>query len=155
MSFNHAFDVVIASEGGHTNDQNDPGGETKYGICKRDYPHLDIQSLTIEDAKSIYRRDYWELAKCDLYPSPLDLCMFDAAVNQGVTTAIKLLQKALNVPQDGIIGPVTKRKITTTDIHELTSIFMADRALRYTGTRNFDRYGRGWLKRLFFVSFKS
>ena len=28
-------------------------------------------------------------------------------------------------------------------------LYLADRALRYTGTRNFDHFGRGWLKRLF------
>lgn len=57
--FNLAKSLVIAAEGGYSNDPNDFGGETKYGISKRQYPHLDIKNLTIEEACDIYLKDYW------------------------------------------------------------------------------------------------
>ncbi|KWT77357.1 glycosyl hydrolase 108 family protein [Candidatus Magnetominusculus xianensis] len=60
-----AVRFVLDAEGGYVNDPDDPGGETKYGISKRAYPSLDIKSLTIEDAKRLYRRDYWGRASCD------------------------------------------------------------------------------------------
>jgi lysozyme family protein len=85
----------------------------------------------------------------DDLPSGLNHLVFDSAVNQGVSNAIKLLQKSLGVAQDGICGKDTIAAAQKRYSNELCAIFMADRALRYIGTRNFDLYGRGWLKRLF------
>lgn len=152
--FDKAFDAVVGIEGGYVNDQKDPGGETKYGICKRSYPNEDIKNLTLEHAKLLYKRDYWDAAKCDQLPSPLNLFVFDGAVNQGVAPAIKTLQKTLNVVQDGILGQQTITAAQTMR-KDAVALFMADRALRYTGTRNFDLYGRGWLKRLFLISMEA
>ena len=58
-NFDRAFRFLIGEEGGYVNDPADPGGETKFGISKRAYPQLDIKSLTLDQAKAIYRRDYW------------------------------------------------------------------------------------------------
>lgn len=153
-NFDSAFSSVIGIEGGYSNDLNDPGGETKYGVCKRSYPNIDIASLTLDQAKEIYRRDYWNKVKGDELPFKLDAMVFDAAVNQGVEPAIKMLQKALNVAQDGIMGQDTMTKARNAG-KEVCALFMAERALRYTGTRSFDRFGRGWLKRLFIVAMEA
>ena len=59
MTFDDAFEALMAHEGGYANDPRDPGGETKYGISKRAYPAVDIRNLTLEAAKAIYKRDYW------------------------------------------------------------------------------------------------
>lgn len=149
--FDQAFSVVIQSEGGYTNDPHDPGGETNFGICKRDYPHLDIKNITLEQAKAIYKTEYWDRVRGDELPYPLNFFMFDCGVNQGVEVSIKLLQKTLSVVQDGILGVNTMRAAKAMNDDAL-ALYLADRALRYTGTRNFDRYGRGWLKRLFVIS---
>lgn len=63
-NFEKAVAFVLRHEGGYTNDNRDPGGETKFGISKRAYPSLDIKNLTEEQAKVIYRRDYWDRAGC-------------------------------------------------------------------------------------------
>jgi lysozyme family protein len=42
VTFDEAFDKLIDHEGGYVNDPKDPGGETKFGISKRQYPTLDI-----------------------------------------------------------------------------------------------------------------
>ena len=81
LSFNKAFAMVIGLEGGYSNDPNDPGGETKYGISKRYNPDVDVASLTLEQAKKIYLERYWIPAGCDNQPYPLDICLFDGAVN--------------------------------------------------------------------------
>jgi len=147
--FDKAFQIIIGSEGGYVNDPRDPGGETKYGITKRDHPTMDIANLTIDDAKNTYLEGYWRPAHCGDLPWPLSLYVFDAAVNQGVGTAIKLLQKSLGTVQDGLMGRNTLTAIAKADQRELCALYLADRALRYNGTRNFDVYGRGWLRRLF------
>lgn len=51
--------IIKKEEGIYSNNPNDPGGETKYGISKLSYPHLDIKNLTLEDAENIYEKDWW------------------------------------------------------------------------------------------------
>lgn len=149
--FDRAFGIVVGHEGGYVNDPQDPGGETNYGISKRAHPDVDIANLTLDGAKAIYRGDYWAQCRCAELPWPLNLYVFDAAVNQGVTVAIKLLQKAVDVAQDGIIGKRTVRAAAgAPDWH--IDRFMAFRAKRYFGTRNFDRFGDGWLIRTYAVA---
>lgn len=150
--FNKAVDIVITLEGGYSNAATDAGGETKYGIAKRFYPHLDIPALAIEQAREIYDTDYWRPAKCQELPWPLCLFVFDAAVNQGLGAAGRMLQKAAGVAQDGLLGKQTLKAVLNADQRELGAMFMAERALRYTGTRGFDVNGRGWLKRLILVA---
>ena len=149
MSFDRAFELLIGSEGGYVNDPNDPGGETKYGISKRSYPHLHIESLTLADAKRIYHRDFWAFVSGDALPWPLSYFVFDAAVNQGVAPAIRILQQALGVDADGVIGPQTLSAVGKFPQSEVCALYLAMRGVRYAGTRNFNIYGLGWLKRLF------
>lgn len=99
-SFDMAFKEVLGFEGGYIDDKNDNGGETKYGISKRSYPDVNIESLTIEQAKHIYYRDFWNTKQMEL--SSIDdekiaIELFDTAVNMGVGVASKFLQEALNL----------------------------------------------------------
>ena len=149
LYFDRAFEAIMKAEGEYINDVYDPGGETKYGISKRQYPSLDIPQLTLAEAKAIYHRDYWVPIKGVELPWPIAALVLDTAINQGVDVAKRLMQKALGVTQDGLFGPVTLQALKTQLPDDVAAIFLADRALRYTGTRNFDRYGRGWFKRLF------
>jgi lysozyme family protein len=85
---------VLRWEGGYVDDPRDPGGETKYGISKRSYPHLNIKSLTKEQAAEIYKTDYWNKVGGDTLPFPFDIIVFDTAVNCGVGRATKWLGQA-------------------------------------------------------------
>ena len=149
--YDQCFEKIIGAEGGYVNDPSDPGGETKYGISHRQYPDLDIKNLTIDKAKEIYKTDYWDKVHGDEIRYPLNLFLFDCAVNQGVDVAINLLQKTLGIPQDGILGVQTQKAIMRAGT-SVDNGFMANRALRYTGTRNFDKYGYGWFKRIFKIT---
>jgi hypothetical protein len=80
-NFDKAFEFTVGLEGGYSNDPNDPGGETKYGISKRFNPEVDVKNLTLEQAKDIYRRKYWLPAGCDEAQFPMDICLFDSNVN--------------------------------------------------------------------------
>jgi lysozyme family protein len=107
LVFNNAFNLLMDIEGGYVFNANDKGGETKYGISKRAYPNENIKDLTLERAQEIYRCDYWNRCKCDFLPDALSVAVFDFAVNSGVNRAVRLLQKALGVKQDGIMGNET------------------------------------------------
>lgn len=150
-NFDKAFAAIVGLEGGYVNDPKDPGGETKFGISKRSYPKEDIKAITLDRAREIYRKDFWTAIHGDELTWPLSLFLFDAAVNQGPEVAVSLLQKSVGVAQDGSMGPRTIKAAVAGKQTETCALFMADRALRYTGTRNFDLYGRGWLARLFRV----
>lgn len=79
---------------GYINDPDDLGGETKYGISKRRYPHIDIKSLTLAEAIEIYRRDFWVEFGADKASMPFALCIFDIYVNHSIPTAKMLLRDA-------------------------------------------------------------
>jgi len=89
--FEKALKFVLKWEGGYSNDPNDPGGETKFGICKRSYPELNISKLTLEQAKEIYYKNYWLKSGCDELPYPFNIIVFDTAVNMGRRRAIEFL----------------------------------------------------------------
>lgn len=152
--FDRAFGIVIGHEGGYVNDPQDPGGETRFGISKRAFPNLDIGKLNIEQAKTIYRNLYWVKVRGDELVWPLNLFLFDCAVNQGVDAAIRLMQRALDVAQDGVFGKVTLERAQAASPWHAAK-FMALRALRYQGTRNFDRFGEGWLTRTYAVAMEA
>ncbi len=91
IDFDRSMRFVLAWEGGYSNNHDDPGGETNFGISKRAYPDLDIKNLTLERAKEIYHRDYWLKAGCHKYGWPINLIIFDTAVNMGVKAAEQFL----------------------------------------------------------------
>lgn len=146
--FHRCIDFILAEEGGYSNHPNDPGGETKYGISKRAYPHLDIRHLTLERAVDLYQTDYWQPIHGDQLPNPLALLLLDSAVNMGPKTAIRLLQRALNLPDDGVVGPRTLNAIALSVPRELLTNVAAERAAIYRGLRHTDTFQRGWYRRL-------
>lgn len=149
-----AFDLAVAFvlrdeiEGGYVNDPRDPGGETNFGISKRSYPKLNIAQLTRDEAIAIYKRDFWDTVSGDDLPIEVATCVFDCAINQGVGVAKMLLQKALGVTADGIIGPVTLKAATEADAFDLVVEFLSWRLRRYAFTGNAATYMRGWSKRV-------
>jgi lysozyme family protein len=120
---------------------------TKYGISAKQYPQMDIAALRIEKARDIFERDYWLAMKCDLLPPRLALCVFDTAVNMGLERAARVLQAALDVAQDGVIGPHTLAAARVLDQNESCVAMLAERALAYASFKQFKDYGRGWFRR--------
>lgn len=106
-NFERAFKLVIGFEGHYTNDPNDPGGETKFGISKKAFPELDIKNLTLDQAKSIYYDHYWKKVGCDVLPFPLDIIVFDTAVNIGTSAARTFLVQIKNrTPEEYLLRRV-------------------------------------------------
>lgn len=146
--FDSAFDKLIDHEGGYVNNPSDPGGETKFGISKRAYPDLNISGLTLEQAKEIYRRDYWERAKCDQLHPAVAFQVFDTAVNSGIGQSIRFLQRAVGVADDGIVGPLTIKAIGLCDPEVVIARFNGQRLDFMTKLSTWDVFGRGWARRI-------
>ena len=149
MNFEQAISFILKAEGGWVNDSDDNGGETKFGISKNAYPNLDIASLTIEQAKQIYKKDYWDKIKADQLPEKIRLAAFDSAVNQGIGYTSKALQESAGDRNpDGHIGPNTIKLINSIDSSQLLSNFIKHRLERYKKSSDFNKFGKGWLNRL-------
>jgi lysozyme family protein len=73
------------------------------------------------------------------------MCLFDAAVNMGRDKAIRLLQRACGVAQDGVMGGNTIAAANR--LSDAVVRFSAERIIAYTGIRGFDTFGKGWLRR--------
>ena len=100
-------------EGGYVNHPDDPGGETNFGISKKEYPHLDIRNLDREDAMDIYKRDYLPSAETNYGKNEFALKMTDIGINAGPQTATEIIQKSLNefgmdLDEDGKMGVATR-----------------------------------------------
>ena len=157
-TFDVAIKHILEFEGGYVNDPHDPGGETNFGISKRTYPNVDIAKLTVNDAITIYRRDFWNALKLQQLPKELAVCMLDCSINQGKTGAVKMLQRSINECQsdrvaimiDGKLGPATMNNVSMLQdrMPMLVDEFMSQRAMRYASLGNVTRYGHGWFKRL-------
>ncbi|MGC8871035.1 MAG: glycosyl hydrolase 108 family protein, partial [Brevinematia bacterium] len=77
---------------------------------KRSYPELDIKNLTLDKAKEIYRKNYWEKLGCDKLTSPLDIIAFDTAVNMGIQTAKEFLKRSNGDVKEFIILRIKRYK---------------------------------------------
>ena len=162
--FDKAFEELIGIEGGYVNDPTDRGGETKFGISKRTYPHLDIKGLTLDAAKKIYYRDYWKEAGCEfIIREEIAVELFDTAVNMGVNTAVKFLQQSLNLmnrnqynfpdlAEDGIFGSKTAGAYKKVDDRILLKVLNGLQFRRYVEICERDtsqeKYFNGWMRRV-------
>lgn len=160
MTFDECFERLIGHEGGYTDNPKDPGNwtggrqglgllkGTKYGIAANSYPDEDIKNLTLDRAKDIYRRDYWNRVRCDDLPAALRYPIFDAAVNSGTGQAVKWLQRALGVADDGVIGTVTLAAVAKRDQFALRQAMLGQRLIFMASLPTWDTFGRGWARRI-------
>lgn len=121
MTDDEAITLILEEEGGLADNPADPGGITHFGITIPAYTdylrattgnakavatRANILALTVGDARQFYRwlmrKHLWQIQDVDIR-----YCVFDAAVNMGIKPAIRLLQRALVVPDDGALGPLT------------------------------------------------
>jgi lysozyme family protein len=146
VDFETAFDRLIDSEGGYVNHPNDPGGETKFGISKRTYPNVDIKNLTLDGAKEIYRRDFWNVVTTA--HSAIKFQAFDFAVNSGIPTAIRKLQTAVGVADDGHWGPMSSAALEAMELNDVLMRYLGLRLDFMSKLKAFDTFGRGWAARI-------
>jgi lysozyme family protein len=146
--FSIAIKTVLANEGGLVDDYSDPGGLTNFGISQRSYPNIDIRNLTVEGATEIYHRDFWKFD--GINDQDIATKLFDAFVNMGAA-AIRLMQRLVNVTQDGQYGPMTEKAINQYDpgmllIHYRESLCIYYQELVQKNPK-LGKFLTGWLKR--------
>lgn len=160
MTFDQAFDRLIGHEGGYSTDPKDPGNwtggrpgvgvllGTKYGIAANTYPDVNIKGLTLAAAKAIYHRDWWLKAGADELDSAIVFQLWDFAVNAGMGTAKRALQRAVGVPEDGQMGPRSIAAVRSMPASDVVLRFSAQRLRFYTSLSTWGTYGKGWTNRV-------
>lgn len=149
--------MVVGIEAGLSMDPKDPGNftldgrlkGTKYGISARAFPNEDIANLTIERAKFLAKPKYWDTVRGDELVPALAWLMFDSSYNEGDNEAVKHLQKALGVEDDGDFGPQTMAAVLVAEhgIKALLVEYTTQRCLSYTRDRDFNLFSHSWIHR--------
>lgn len=147
IDFDAAFERLLGHEGGYVNDSEDPGGETKWGISKRSYPGVDIKNLTQAGAKEIYMRDFWMPLGAETHPA-IKFQVFDFAVNSGIQTALRKLQLAVGVADDGWWGPASKAALAAMPLNDVLMRFAAFRLKYLNKLKSWPRFSGGWTERI-------
>lgn len=161
--FQRCVQFVVREEGGFVNDPKDPGGATKYGISIRshradigdldqdgDVDADDVKILTIGQAIDIYAEEYWAAIRGEELPEPMALALLDTAVNCGVSRAVRLLQRATGLEQDGILGPAT---LAQAKAFGTANKLLQERKRFYRSLPGFARFGNGWTARVSRLAF--
>ncbi|USO01302.1 MAG: hypothetical protein H6849_04395 [Alphaproteobacteria bacterium] len=154
--FQKAMQHVSQFEGGYNNCRNDRGGVTKFGICKRSYPQLQIAKLTWDEACKIYHQDFWiknnlhQIGDCDLA-----IKLMDMSVNMGSSRAAILLKRVLyrmgyRVKQQGfnaemitVLNSIDGKKVIA-NLREESKEYYLKIALN---NKSQEKFLRGWLRR--------
>jgi len=157
--FKRSLLFVRRWEGGWSDHAQDPGGKTNHGITLATYANWrrsqglpdpsadDLRAISEEEVEVIYQQNYWDACRCDELPPPIALVVFDMAVNAGPSRSIRLLQEALGVSVDGIIGPETLSAAKAADPQAVAAEFTARRSMYYASLSTFRTFGLGWMRR--------
>lgn len=159
--FDRCLKAVLKHEGGYVDHPRDPGGATNLGITlgtakafrldidgDGDVDKNDVRLLTPATAAPVYRAGYWLKCKCDQLPAGVDYMVFDLAVNSGTGRAIRYLQRAAGVAEDGVIGPKTLAAVHAVRPDAIVGKMANIREVFYRSLSTFPTFGRGWLRRL-------
>jgi lysozyme family protein len=154
-NFRDCLDLVLKHEGGYVDHPKDPGGRTNLGVTQRVWEEWighpatekDMRELTPAIVAPMYEMRYWRTSYCEKLPRGLDLLVFSMAVNAGAGRSVKLLQDAIGVVADGVIGPNTMARINEANVETLIDKFSEARTAYYKGLKLFPVFGRGWLAR--------
>ena len=161
-AFTRAVERVLTDEGGYSRNPRDPGGETRFGISRREYPQVDIAALTRSGAIAIYYRDWWDRYHYSDLPGAIGTKLFDLAVNIGPEHAARCLQRALRacgkpVVEDGLVGEATRAAAPAANQLALMAALRSEAAGYYrtlaastrTPAGNAEEFLKGWLNRAY------
>lgn len=154
-------------EGGFVNDPRDRGGATNMGVTigtlaqyrKRPVTVAEVQALTREEARDLYRTLFWAPVRGDELPLPIAYLAFDAAVNCGPGRSAVWLQQAVGAVADGAIGPKTLQRVSYAVAQRGGAAVMAEmlalRTVHHGDAPTWGVHKLGWSRRLAALPFQS
>lgn len=173
-AFISAVSSTLLHEGFFSDDKDDPGGPTKYGVSLRflrtkglygdfdgdgDVDRDDIWAMTEDEAVEVYYEFWWRQEGYDKIPGPVGAKVFDIAINTGPKASNRSLQRAVravsgvHLVDDGILGRKSKAAVKKLDSDILLPAFRSEAAGHYRVLRQrnevFRKYIEGWLNRAY------
>jgi len=148
--FEPAIELTLKNEGGLVDVEGDDGGLTNFGLSQKSYPALNIRELTVDEAKKIYRCDFWKYD--DVLSQPLANKIFDMTVNMG-NRAILIIQKLVfkTLQPDAVWGPETCDCVNRMDANTLLTQYRLALAQHYQDivakNPQDEKFLEGWLRR--------
>lgn len=158
-----AYKIMRGYEGGNVDDPNDNGGRTSRGVTQRVYnayrakagkPAQDVYKATDAEVAEIFKRQYWDVSKCDELPGGIDLIVFNAAINSGPKRSYKMLQASLNrvanaqLRVEGSPGMITVMAANNAPDHDAVVLeFGRKYQAFYRSLKDWKHFGKGWTAR--------
>lgn len=142
-NYQYALTQLLKDEGGYTNNPNDKGGPTNYGITIADYRKYikqdgtaqDVKNMTVDQAKAIYKPKYWDTVNGDNLPSGVDYTVFDYGVNSGVSRANKIYNQFKDTKDSvELINKINDERLQF--MHNIR------------GGKDWSVFGKGWQRRV-------
>ncbi len=151
--YDEALRRLLAHEGGYSNHPSDPGGPTNFGITLADYRRYikpdataaDLRTMSVDQAKAIYRKRYWDAQRCDELPAGVDYSIFDYGVNSGVGRSGKVLRRVVGLPAD--TSAVTDQVLAYARVRDpkvLVAAICDERLAFLQSLKTWPVFGRGW-----------
>ena len=159
-NWEQCFALMLKSEGGYTNDPNDPGGMTNLGVTHIDWgkwighepTEEEMRALTPNDVMSLYKAWYWDRIMGDNLPYGVDYAVYDFGVNSGIGRSVRCLQTVLNIAEDGVMGPMTMAAVLQRDPSEIVEQICEERLQFLQSLKTWQYFGKGWGARVESVS---
>lgn len=162
MTDNEIIDAILKSEGvDFTNDPDDRGGPTKFGVTQatlsrwlgRAASIADVQSLDIDTARKIYARKYMDDTGYRAITNPaLRFLITDSGVQHGPRRASRWIQQAVGANDDGVFGPMSRAAVASFPADVAYREVLATRCRFYgriiARDRSQAKYALGWARRL-------
>lgn len=165
--FDSCLAFVLEQEKAYSNLAGDAGGSTRWGVASNFWPDAydkiawlekaDKHAEAMQVVAAFYREKFWSPIQGDQLPPPLDLLVFDAAVNLGIGSAVSLLQQSINevngppyLVVDGQLGAKTLAAVKAYPVHLLVYKITAERIAYYTSRprKRRDAFLAGWVNRI-------
>jgi lysozyme family protein len=169
--FNIAIVPVLRHEGGFTEDANDPGGATNFGVSMRwlvsqglltalehqtgtDDAVAAIKKMDKEEAEDFYKKFWWDAYKYETINAQMIANkILDMAVNLGAPRAHRMVQAAVGVKTDGVLGPATYGEINHTSPGSLLITLQNTQAQFYKNLvakrPQMQEFLQGWIRRAY------
>ena len=156
-NFDKSLARVLVYEGGYVNNPADPGGETNKGIthsiynayrARKGLNQVSVRNITMAEVEDIYKSMFWDRIDGGQLPAGVDFCMFDAAVNSGVSGAASWAQAVLKLVVDGDFGTKTFNGVLGDDPEDFIRDFCSHRLGSLQRLRTWRTFGMGWHARI-------
>jgi len=152
-TYDEALRRLLAHEGGYTNHPSDPGGPTNFGITIYDYRKYakanataaDVRTMSVGEAKAIYRKRYWDAQRCDELPAGVDYSLFDYGVNSGIGRSGKVLRRVVGLPDaTHVVTDEVLRAVAKRDPKAIVVAINDERLAFLKRLKTWPVFGKGW-----------